>query len=101
MATLHGNQPVSKRQAVGGTRIIPLVTRKKTLETVKGICRNSRPFVSIKPFQPLLVGIVTTGGEIDHGRIEDKFGPVLRRKFAELGCRVRQGPLTIETIFNH
>ncbi|HML54562.1 MAG: molybdopterin-binding protein [Desulfovibrionaceae bacterium] len=34
------------------------------------------------------LGVVTTGGEVYHGRIKDKFGPVLRRKFAELGCTV-------------
>ena len=88
LATLHGNQPVSSGQAVAGTRIIPLVTREETLHAVKAVCAAHHPLISVKPFQPLRVGIVTTGSEIYHGRIEDKFGPVLRKKFAELGCEV-------------
>jgi len=88
MATLHGNQAVAKGQAVAGTRIIPLVTRAETLQAVKTVCRVNHPVVSIKPFHPMTVGIVTTGSEIYHGRIEDRFGPVLRRKFDELGCTV-------------
>jgi molybdopterin biosynthesis enzyme len=34
------------------------------------------------------VGLVTTGSEIYHGRIQDKFGPVLEKKFSRLGSRI-------------
>ena len=44
--------------------------------------------IQIEPFSPLKVGMVTTGSEIYHGRIEDKFGPVLREKFSALGSEV-------------
>ncbi len=88
MATLHGNQTVEKGRAVAGTRIIPLVTPEKTLRGVDAVCRAHDPLISVKPFRPLKVGIVTTGSEIYHGRIEDKFGPVLHTKFAELGCGI-------------
>ena len=36
------------------------------------------------------MGIVTTGSEIFHGRIKDQFGPVLKKKFSELGSEVIQ-----------
>jgi molybdenum cofactor synthesis domain-containing protein len=88
LATLHGNQTVEKGRAVAGTRIIPLVTPEETLRGVDALCRAHAPLISVKPFRPLKVGIVTTGSEIYHGRIEDKFGPVLHAKFAELGCEV-------------
>jgi len=36
----------------------------------------------------LKVGLVTTGNEIYHKRIEDKFGPIVRSKFQEMGSTV-------------
>jgi molybdenum cofactor synthesis domain-containing protein len=44
--------------------------------------------IQVKELRSLPVGIVTTGSEVFHGRVEDKFGPVLHAKFAELGCPV-------------
>jgi molybdenum cofactor synthesis domain-containing protein len=87
-STLHTNQPVSAGRPVAGTRIIPLVTGEEKLAAVEAICRAHRPIVSIKPFAALRVGIVTTGSEVYHGRIQDKFGPVVQAKFAELGSTV-------------
>jgi molybdopterin biosynthesis enzyme len=34
------------------------------------------------------VGLVITGSEVYSGRIEDKFGPVVKEKFSDLGCRI-------------
>jgi molybdenum cofactor synthesis domain-containing protein len=87
-ATLHTNRPVVLNQSLGGTRIIPLVTREENVRRVELICREYAPVVQVKALRPLPVGIVTTGSEVFHGRIEDKFGPVLHVKFAELGCPV-------------
>ena len=87
-STLHTNQQVSAGRTVAGTRIIPLVTEEIRIVEVEKICRESAPVVSVRPFRPLQVGIVTTGSEVYSGRIEDKFGPVLRTKFAELGSIV-------------
>jgi molybdenum cofactor synthesis domain-containing protein len=87
-ATLHTNRPALLNQAVGGTRIIPLVTREENVQQVESICREYAPVIEVKALCSLAVGIVTTGSEVFHGRIEDKFGPVLHVKFAELGCPV-------------
>lgn len=87
-ASLHSNQLVLSGRAVAGTRIIPLVTREENVVRVESICREQGPVIAVKPLRSLPVGIVTTGGEVFHGRIEDKFGPVLHVKFAELGCPV-------------
>lgn len=87
-ATLHTNLRVNCHQAVGGTRIIPLVTREENVQRVESICREHPPVIQVKALRSLRVGIVTTGSEVFHGRIEDKFGPVLHAKFAELGCPV-------------
>ena len=34
------------------------------------------------------MGLITTGSEVYHQRIEDKFGPVVREKIAALGSRI-------------
>jgi molybdenum cofactor synthesis domain-containing protein len=73
---------------VAGTRIIPLYTDEKRIQTIESICRDRFPVVEVKPFRSLKVGIITTGSEIYHGRIEDKFGPVLKKKFGELGSDI-------------
>jgi molybdenum cofactor synthesis domain-containing protein len=87
-ATLHTNMPVNRDQAVGGTRIVPLVTAEANVRRVESLCREYGPVIAVRVLTPLRVGIVTTGSEVFHGRIEDAFGPVLREKFAELGCPV-------------
>jgi hypothetical protein len=87
-ATRHSNRCVSCNQAVGGTRIIPLVTREENVRRVESICREYAPVIQIKALDSMSVGIVTTGSEVFHARIEDKFGPVLHGKFAELNCPV-------------
>lgn len=87
-STLHSNQRVREGKTVAGTRIIPLVIEKKKIKQVESICRQYTPVVEVKPFRSLKVGIVTTGSEVYQGRIKDEFGPVVIRKFEELGCHV-------------
>lgn len=87
-ATMHTMTPVRKGQAVAGTRVVPLLADEAQLEAVERICRIDgvkKPLVEVRPFRKFRIGIVTTGSEVFHGRIKDKFGPVLREKFAALG----------------
>jgi len=55
---------------------------------VEEIARENFPIIEIKPFKPMKVGMVTTGNEVYHGRIEDKFGPIITRKFEDLGSKI-------------
>lgn len=87
-ATLHTNVPVKKDQAVGGFRITPLVSREQNVRQAESICRGFKPVLDVKPLHAMPVGMVTTGSEVYHGRIEDDFGPVLKAKFHELNCPV-------------
>ena len=84
-ATIHGGHIVQNGQKLGGTRIIPLTIAKSQIEAVERICESLYPVIEVKPIIRHKIGIVTTGSEIYHGRIEDKFGPVLKRKFKALG----------------
>lgn len=88
VATLHSNQLVDPGQVVAGCRVVPLVIDGAKIARVEARCRASAPVVEVKPLRNLRVGIVTTGSEVYHGRIEDRFGPVLREKVAALGSRV-------------
>jgi len=86
--TIHTNQRVAKGKILGGTRVIPLVIEEEKIRRIEDICRANAPLVEIKPLRSLSAGIVTTGTEVYHGRIEDQFGPVVVRKLEELDCRV-------------
>lgn len=87
-ATIHGNHRVEAGQAVGGTRIIPLVTHEAVVRQAEKICAQRAPLISIKPFRAFKIGLITTGSEIYNGRIKDTFGPVVKRKFKALGSEV-------------
>lgn len=82
LATLHGGQAVAPGTVVAGTRVIPIAIEKDRLEAAEQICSTGSPLISVKPFYPLRVGIVTTGNEVFSGRIKDGFGPVLQQKLA-------------------
>ena len=87
LVTLHNNYPVKKGQKVAGTRVIPLVIDEDKIKNAETLIGDEK-IVSIIPYSPMKVGIVTTGSEVYHGRIQDAFGPVIRRKVEEYGCIV-------------
>ncbi len=97
-ATVHTHQAVTPGRTVAGTRIIPLATRRETVEAAEAVCARHFPLVRVKPFAPWRVGIVTTGSEVYSGRIEDKFGPVVRAKFAQLGSQVIRQELVSDDV---
>lgn len=88
LATLHTNHQVRAGQPVAGTRVVPLSIPEPQIVAAEALCREAAPVIEIKPFQALGVGMVTTGSEVFHGRIQDRFGPVVRKKFEQLGSRI-------------
>lgn len=79
IATLPNNYHVEKGAKVAGVRVVPLVVPASTIEEVERVCQDG-PILHVHPYKRLKCGIVTTGSEIYKGRIEDKFGPVMREK---------------------
>lgn len=79
---------VTQDKVVAGTRIIPLVINNSKIHNVEKTCQNNYPIVEVKPLRSIKVGIVTTGSEVYHGRIQDKFGPVVSQKIEALGSKV-------------
>ncbi|NLT96479.1 MAG: molybdopterin-binding protein [Clostridia bacterium] len=87
VASIHSNQMVKKGEKLAGCRVVPLIIDKKKIEEVERIAQLYFPLFEVKPLKSFKVGVVTTGSEVYHGRIEDKFGPVIRRKVEEMGSR--------------
>ena len=94
LATMHDGQQVTEPRAVAGTRVVPLVVREEKILRVEAICAEYGHVVSVRPFRSLKVGVVTTGNEVFSGRIKDRFGPVIRKKFSRLGSSVMGQRLT-------
>jgi len=88
-ATLNNRRPVKKGDLVGGVRVVPLAINEEKIKLVEDIARG-KDVVSVLPFRPCKVGIITTGSEVYHGRIEDRFGPVVKNKVERFGCQVIQ-----------
>ena len=81
IASRHGNFPVKKGDKLAGMRIIPLVIEKEKMEQAKEAGGEGQIF-ELRKYLHKKVGIVTTGNEVYHGRIEDTFTPVIKEKLA-------------------
>lgn len=88
MATIHTDTLVNVNSIAAAAKIVPLKVEEKKIALIENICADNFPVVQIMPLYRLKAGIVTTGNEIYYKRIPDQFGPVLKRKFKELGSEV-------------
>ena len=87
IASRHGNFPVKKGDKLAGTRIIPLIIEKEKMERAREIV-GPEPILRLLPFLHKKVGIVTTGSEVYHHRIQDQFTPVVLEKLAEYDTEI-------------
>ncbi|HWP97904.1 MAG TPA: molybdopterin-binding protein [Syntrophomonadaceae bacterium] len=87
VATRNNRKPVQAGDIVAGVRVVPLVIDEHKLVEVEEISAGFA-VIQVKEFLPHKVGIVTTGSEVYYGRIEDKFGPVVKRKMEAFNCSV-------------
>lgn len=87
IASRHGNFPVKAGDKIAGTRIIPLVIEKEKMEHAKKV-GGDVPIFEIMPYQKKKAGIVTTGNEVFHGRIQDTFTPVILEKLSEYDVEI-------------
>lgn len=87
IASRHGGFPVKKGDKIAGTRVIPLVISQEKMDRAKRE-GGETPVFQIRPYQHKKAGIVTTGNEVYHHRIEDTFTPVVAQKLAEYGAEV-------------
>lgn len=89
-STLHTSQMVNKGKELAGTRVIPLSIDENKIIEAEEVCNSHFPIIEVKPFVKTEVGLVVTGSEVFHGRIKDGFGPVVTKKFEELGSTIME-----------
>ncbi len=86
-ATVNQRRVVKKGDIVAGVRVIPLVIDEEKINAIEQMLQD-KCVVQIKPFHQCKVGVITTGSEVYHKRIEDKFGPVVKAKVEKFGSEV-------------
>ena len=82
ICTLPDHYPVEAGARLASMRIVPLVTKEKQILEAEQLCRDT-PLLRLLPYRSRKVGVVITGSEIYHGRIRDKFEPVIRDKMKQ------------------
>lgn len=88
VATLHTNRMVKTGQQVAGCRVVPLVIAEEKIRQAEKICAEAYGLIEVKPLKKVQAGLITTGSEVFHGRIEDAFGPVIKNKLEQLGSKL-------------
>ncbi|MDR0882823.1 MAG: molybdopterin-binding protein [Candidatus Adiutrix sp.] len=88
VAAINTLREVQPGQDLAGTRVIPLCVAEESLAGVEALARERGPLMKVLPFIKHRVGVITTGSEVFHGRIQDAFTPVLRRKFEAWGSEI-------------
>jgi hypothetical protein len=87
-ATLQDNTPVRKGEQVAASRLIPLMAKRRLVTEAVKIAASGTPIIRVLPLAKVNAGLVITGSEVFHGRIQDRFEQVLRDKLARLGSTV-------------
>ena len=80
IASLPRNYMVERDQKLAGVRIIPLNTEEENLIQIEELCHSEEKVFEIKKYKGLKAAIITTGNEIYKKIIQDKFGPLIRKK---------------------
>jgi len=87
IATLPDHYPVEVGARLASMRIVPLVTKEEQIIEAERLCAAER-LLELRPYQHKKVGVVITGSEVYHGRIKDKFEPVVRAKMAQYPAEI-------------
>ena len=99
IATRKGNTAVHAGDKLCGTRVIPLVIDEKKLEAAEEIA-GKEPILELLPYTLKKAAVITTGSEVYHGRIQDKFTPVLIKKLQDFGIEVTEHRLVDDGMEN-
>ena len=102
LVSVHNHTVVEADKIVAAAKIIPLTLKKEKVESALATCKQWAPVVEVKPMLPLKTGIIITGSEVYHGRIEDKFGQVFKAKIEHYGgeiIEIQYAPDDMEHIY--
>ena len=78
--TIHSNTIVKKGQTVAGTRAIPLILKKDSVEAAVKIGEQAGKIIQVKAIRKPKAGVVITGNEVYQGKIKDAFAPIITEK---------------------
>ena len=87
IATRKGGTAVKKGDKLAGMRVIPLVVPESLLEQAEAAA-GAEPLLRLLPFVRKRAAILATGSEVQKGRIQDTFTPVVVDKLAAYGVEV-------------
>jgi hypothetical protein len=79
--------PVKKGDKLCGVRVIPLMIEKEKMERARHAA-GDKPLLKLLPIKPKKYGLVITGSEVFHDRVQDTFTPVIIDKLAEYKCEM-------------
>lgn len=82
ICTLPDHYPVEAGARLASMRIVPLVTKEEQILEAERLCRDT-PLLRLLPYRYKKVGVIITGSEVYHGRIQDRFEPVVRDKMKQ------------------
>jgi molybdopterin biosynthesis enzyme len=81
--------PVRPGDKLCGTRCIPLVIdEEKLIAAEKAV--GEEPILELLPYQLKKAGVITTGSEVFHGRIQDAFTPAVVKKLEGYGIAMTE-----------
>ncbi len=94
--TIGNNFPVEHSKLVASFRIIPLFSKRKTLEKAKNIA--SKPIVKVVPYKIKKANLIITGNEIYNGLVEDRFETKIRSKLSKFGVVIERVRIAADDI---
>jgi molybdenum cofactor synthesis domain-containing protein len=95
LATVRQDTALKPGGAIAAVRAIPLVIAERKIAEAEALAaqwraRHGQAPLSVRPLRAVRAGLLVTGGEVYSGRIQDKFGPVVRAKLEALGSEVAE-----------
>lgn len=79
--------PVKTGDKLCGMRVIPLAIEKEKMRQARRAA-GCGPLLRLLPMKQKSYGLVVTGNEVFHGRIQDTFTQVIREKLDAYGCEM-------------
>lgn len=79
ITTLPDHYPAEAGARLASMRIVPLVTKEEQILKAERLCAEE-PLLMLLPYAHKKIGVIITGSEVYHGRIQDKFESVVRAK---------------------
>ena len=87
ICTLPDHYPVEAGARLASMRIVPLVTKEEQILEAERLCAEAQ-LMDLRPYCHKKVGVIITGSEVYHGRIQDRFAPVIQQKMKQYPCEI-------------